>query len=1183
MAKIFEKFGTVRTENLGDLLSGETALNTLLDRIKGGSDRFSFLDIEVIKNLFTTPVTSGTLNSAADATVTVTGSNGLPAVYDPLITLTNRFDRAYFTTSEPFFQGGDGPTARYFDNNQILRVGADSTTDFDRYNQLISTTPDDGRVIPNPATGIELASDVDNFWEEGDFVYGNKIKNKLLSAYGGVEWTGYFKPTRTGVHTWRFTTSGFLKVEFDNQEAPSKGFTLDESTNTFKIDDTDFRNPEGITTRYDRTRLTGAGIPVSATFTGGVTVAADKGINYGTISTFVSFTTADPAATGISFNISRDIEVGDLVVTAVASGSTVRNYTVGDAFEIDGSLIGQTGNNITINLQEVGGYFLYDNVNDVATTEILGNTRTIDVNLGFLQAFEAYKFRISFFIDEDAVEKMQELQRSSPIDKFINIDRLRPNDIAYSNFDYKFLYGDRYFDFYNIGDFKKFVDGSILSGGGKIFDKETIGRTTAPGEGAAGDRYAALVNLNPIISYYKPQLDVEVDDMLLERTASGVANQFGITLSSTDPQTGQPLANSTENIEVGNYVIGPGIEVGTRVREIITNSSVIVDIAIDTSFTSQSIFFVPHKGLVAYGGERPSGAVGGSYGGYFTGTAADADGFVLGRRSVSKLKVLRGDTVVTADALCYYDNAGNKQGPFPDEISLFFDAAGPAAAPATSNYLGSSEYTTNSNGSGLDFIAYRNEFGALQISPVGKGSGYANFELFNLPGTLVGQTDDVILEVESLEDTFITGKPEYVIKPGQIFKMAVLPSTSDTQYQDVFTNPEVPTTRTLRDTQIIKRLYESNNKSDAPNDTAQLTNNTILWRDKLDDSLSEVTSLYTQRFDRGYWFIYDTFGAVNNSLGAYCQGVFDARIEQKLSIIDPGDTNGSLYGSNVLPSDVPAVPASTNTLSGNGQNMTVWYKQSGGAITYAWVADAGTGYEVGDRIEILGTGGTTAKYTLGYPDTSSNTITFRLSGSEVEFATGAALNGYYAHLFPSLAYNSPTSDVNDLVGEVRIQSVEYPILASEDPGDVGTYLDDAVLVTLVHESGNAVQNNGIGYVDSVVTRITFTPPATPNQNKEVCFRPTDTSPPFAATSRGLTTSNEIKMVDSFGGTFNPGTLTYDNIAFNTDRSTNEEVIDPFNDIIGGYVPITCSDGFGGNETYYMLLQGDVDIALNGPA
>jgi len=1180
MAKIFEKFGTVRTENLGDLLSGETALNTLLDRIKGGSDRFSFLDIEVIKNLFTTPVTSGTLNSAADATVTVTGSNGLPTVYDPLITLTNRFDRAYFTTSEPFFQGGDGPTARYFDNNQILRVGADSTTDFDRFNQLISTTPDDGRVIPNPATGIELASDVDNFWEEGDFVYGNKIRNKLLSAYGGVEWTGYFKPTRTGTHAWRFNTSGYLRVEFDNQEAPSKGFTLDTSTNTFKIDDTDFRNPEGITTRYDRTRLISAGIPVTASFTGGVTNSLEKGFSYPNVSTFVSSTTADPAATGISFDIRRDIEVGDLVVTASISGSTVRNYTVGDTFEIDGSLIGQTGNNITVTVTEVGGYFLYDGVNDVGTTEILGDTRQITIDLGFLQAFEAYKFRISFFIDEDSVEKMQELQRTGPIDKFINIDRLRPNDNSYSDFDYKFLYGDRYFDFYNIGDFKKFVDGSILSGGGKIFDKETIGRTTAPGEGAAGDRYATLVNLNPIISYYKPPLDVEVDDMLLERTASGAANQFGITLSATDPQTGQPLANRTENIEVGNYVIGPGIEVGTRVREIITNSSVIVDIAIDTSFTLQSIFFVPHKGLVAYGGERPSGAVQGSHGGYFTGTAADADGFVLGRRSVSKIKVLRGDTIVTDDALCYYDNNGTKQGPFPDVLSLFFDAAGPAAAPATSNYLGSTEYTTNSNGTGLDFIAYRNEFGALQISPVAKGSGYANFELFNVPGTLVGQTDNVILEVESLVDTFITGKPEYVIKPNQIFKIAVLPSTSDTQYQDLFTNPEVPATRILRDTQIIKRLYESNDKSDDPQDTAQLTNNTILWKDKLDDSLSEVTNLYTQRYDRGYWFIYDTFGAVNNSLGAYCQGVFDARIEQILTVV----ANNTGYTSSVLPSDTPvAIPANTTTVSGVGTDMKVWYKQSGGAITYIWVADPGTGYEAGDIVSIDGSA-TPATFTVGYTDTTSNTVTFRLSGSEVEFATGALLNGYYAHLFPSLAYNSPTNDVNDLVGEVRIQSVEYPILGSEDPGALGTYLDTAVLVTLEHESGgaNAVQNNAISYVDSVITRITFTPPATPNQNKEVCFRPTDTSPPFAATSRGLTTSNEIKMVDSFGGNFNPGTLTYDNISFNTDRSTNEIAIDPINDIIGGYIPITCADGFGGTETYYMLLQGDVDNSLTGP-
>lgn len=1152
MAKIFAKFGTIRDENLGDLLSGEAALNILLDRIKGGADSFTSLDLDIIRGLFTTNVTAGTLNSAASATVTVTGSNGLQTVYDPLITLSNRFDRAYFTTSEPFFFGGDGLTARYFDNFQIIRSG-DSTTEFLGYQQLFD--PNDGRVIPNPVTGEELATDVDNFWEEGDFVYGNKIKNKLLSAYGGVEWTGYFKPTSTGNWNWIINTTGFLKVEFDNKEAPSKGFTFDPSTGTFRIDDVDFRNPQGLTTLYDQTRLENAGIPVDISITGNVTNSLEKGVSYGRFGAGgTAFLSETSTGTGISFNVSRDITVGNLVVSLPTTLTGVDGYSQGDTFVIDGSLIGQAGNDITITLIEVGGYYLYNGVTNQITSSVLGQNRAITINLGDLVAYESYKVRISFFIDEDAVDKMNEVQISGPLAKQINFDRRGPNSITNADFDYKYLYGDRYFDFYNIGDFKKFVDSSISSGGSKIGTKRSIGDTSSPEEGSPGDAYSGLLNLNPIISYYTPPLSTSVNSLLTRRTGTISSSTANIALNSTNPDNGQTLPNRTENIEVGNYVIGPGIPIGTRVVSISTNDSVLIDFTPTTTTTSASLTFVPHKGLVGFGN-----------GGYYTGSASNADGFVLGKRGLRTVSIKSGSTISLAEANVSYGN---------------FE---PGVTAGT---------TSNSSGSGGILTISRNTFGALVIEIFDEGEEYSNYDLFTIDGDDIGQPgNNLTLEVAALSDTFIVGKPEYSIKNGQIFKHASLPSSSNIEYKDKFTNPSIETTRFFNQTQIIKRLYSPNDKDSL----YSLNSNTILWKDKLGNN-SETISLYGTSNPglNTYWFIYQTFGVNNDALGGYCTGVFDARIEQNLQIYSVGDSTGSGYTSSKLPSDLPtATPADTQAVSGSGDGMKVWYKGSG-SITYIWVAEPGEGYAAGDRVRIINGTTNDAIFTVGYPDTTSNTVTFRVSGSEIEFANdGNQVIGYYAHLFPSLAYNSPTSDVNDLIGEVRIVNVEYPIQASEDPGALGTYLDDAVLVTLQHELGgsNAVQNNSVSYVPTVITRITFTPPATPNQNKEVCFRPTDTSPPFAATSRGLTTSNEVKTVLSFSnsgevnaGLFNPARLTYDNITLATNRTLNESALisNPTpEDVISGYIPITCGAAGGGTELYYLLL-GDTYSSSDGP-
>lgn len=1183
MAKIFAKFGTIRDLNLSDLASGEAALNILLDRIKGGLDSFTSDDLTIIKGLYKTSVGAGTFNSAANATVKITGTNGLSEPYDPLITLSNRFDRAYFTTSEPFFFGGNGLTARYFDNNQILRSGGvDAKNIFTGFDQVFD--PITGRPTIDIVTGEERCAQKDNFWERGNFYYTNKIVNKLLSAYGGVEWTGYFKPRTTGEYTFRLITSGFVKFEFDTQEAPSKGFSFDPSTGTNRFDDTNFLNPSGISTRVNQTRLVDAGLPRAGSFSNGQPNPTDRGVNYGRFgaggTAFISETTAN--GTGIFFDVSRDFsDDGNLVATFTIStlGSTGgKNYEVGDTFVIDGDLVGQPGQDVTITLTEVAGYFIYDDINNQVIEQIPGNSRTVNINLGNLDAFETYKIRITFFIDEDAVEKLQLDQVSGPVDKFLDCNMIFPQDTTSgigSDLNYKYLYDEKYFDFYNIGDFKQFIDDSIKSGGTKIGTKLAIGKTTETTlEGSSGDGYSNFVNIDPIIAYYTPPIDTSVNSLLIPRTANVTVNSTIITITNTT------LPDKTENIEVGNFVYGPGISIGTRVSQVVQNSGVIVDIPASTSGSNVNLSFIPHKGLVAYG---ENGQYSGQDG--TSPTNIISDGFVFGERGVNDIQVLRGDIIVTADALHYYRNDGTKQGPFANELDLIFNAN---LDQSNGSLFTSANYTTTADGTGLDFFMYRNQFGALNISRVGSGSGYVNYDLFGIDGALVGQPgENVILEVQSLTDTFITGKPEFVIQPNQIFKSATIPTSQQFPYTDQFEDPETPRTKFSDDTKIIKRLYP-------PSDLTPLfglENNAILWQDPMDGSNADVASLFpfqsgssvyaNDSGDPGLWFIYETFGLNNNGLAGYCQGVFDCRIEQKLTIgtqasagapitAGPGDA-GTGYTQDVLPS--LGTPSTTTTLTGVGQDMTVWFVQSGGGISYAWVADPGVGYEAGDQITIDDPVGSGSVLTVGYPDTTSNTITFRLSKSDLELNEPSTV-GYFAHLFPSLDYTVNNNDINDLYGLTSIKSI------TPAPSE-----DTTFLVELEHTTGNPVQKNSISYVDSVITRITFTPPATPSpeQNKEVCFRPTDTSPPFAASSTGLTTPNEVKMVLSFtnggeagAGVFNPGRLIYNTLALETDRVANEININGNSDVIGGYLPITCGTTGGGEAQFYLLLTGDLE-------
>jgi len=272
--KLFNRIGLRRDFNLSDLLSPETALGNILatDSMSGG-ELFSVRDLDPIKDIYVTDITADTFNTLDGIAVeftqtTIDPTTGLPLIdedtnpdiYLPLIKIKNRLDTAYFTTGEPFFYGGDGPNAIYYDSENIIitpdllvlnrvyeygdvirtsqnRVYRAVLTDATTANNLTHTSGvvngfqylqdyafSNGDLILNgvfdSVTGEEL-TESDNFWERGQFVYGNKVRDTFLSLFGGVNWKGFFKPVTSGRTRFYLRTTGSTVFKFQDPNTPS--------------------------------------------------------------------------------------------------------------------------------------------------------------------------------------------------------------------------------------------------------------------------------------------------------------------------------------------------------------------------------------------------------------------------------------------------------------------------------------------------------------------------------------------------------------------------------------------------------------------------------------------------------------------------------------------------------------------------------------------------------------------------------------------------------------------------------------------------------------------------------------------------------------------------------------------------------------------------------------------------
>jgi len=300
--KIFNRFGLRRDFNFSDLPDSRTALNNILKTPSMLSTEESFTtdDLTPIFGISATEITLDTFSGLSGTTVvfTLIDDDGTitddTIIYRPLIKIKTQLDSSFFSSGEPYFFGGDGPNAYYYDSNDIIRDPEQlefgkvyslnsiviSNNQVYRVNSTEASASQNLTPETSNASGFDFirnwegSSDVyfadqfdevtskvttisDNFWERGYFGFSEKIQLSFISLFGGVNWKGFFKPTRSGRTEFRINTTGSSIFKF--QSSDSLSFQLARYgrpelgiMNTFQtyIEDEDLLTNSGIS-RYD--------------------------------------------------------------------------------------------------------------------------------------------------------------------------------------------------------------------------------------------------------------------------------------------------------------------------------------------------------------------------------------------------------------------------------------------------------------------------------------------------------------------------------------------------------------------------------------------------------------------------------------------------------------------------------------------------------------------------------------------------------------------------------------------------------------------------------------------------------------------------------------------------------------------------------------------------------------------
>ena len=131
--KIYKRFGLRRDQNFGDLSDARSALNNLLDGlVTVDGDTFVSEDLEAIRNINNIGLSNGQYTLIARTTTKYTTSGGDNRNFVPHITFQNRIDKFTVFSGQPRISGGNGPSASYWQKDQIVVNSENSSDDTER-------------------------------------------------------------------------------------------------------------------------------------------------------------------------------------------------------------------------------------------------------------------------------------------------------------------------------------------------------------------------------------------------------------------------------------------------------------------------------------------------------------------------------------------------------------------------------------------------------------------------------------------------------------------------------------------------------------------------------------------------------------------------------------------------------------------------------------------------------------------------------------------------------------------------------------------------------------------------------------------------------------------------------------------------------------------------------------------
>ncbi len=197
--KLYKRVGLRRDRNLSDLGNTTDSLNNLLRPLADINEDATFIseDLNCIRGISNTGITSSNYRSIADLTLEQTDPSGINQVVTPIQTLKNRVDVLELTAGDPRLNGGPGIFPQYYSS-----VNGDGYTD--------------GNLVVGSGEELELEEKLDFEWLSGEFEFGGKIRDKEVSNKGALVWEGFFIPTESGIHAFRIFSDGYYRLDFQD-------------------------------------------------------------------------------------------------------------------------------------------------------------------------------------------------------------------------------------------------------------------------------------------------------------------------------------------------------------------------------------------------------------------------------------------------------------------------------------------------------------------------------------------------------------------------------------------------------------------------------------------------------------------------------------------------------------------------------------------------------------------------------------------------------------------------------------------------------------------------------------------------------------------------------------------------------------------------------------------------------